>query len=159
MFFDEINQLLPVPDICVRSLELRAGCLVIVAVRHSTNHNHGSCIWQLREVTSHYFASALSQIRPQSHVALPSLLPHHPNCSCTLLQKHLFPLSPNPFGILGSFQGQPVVQNLQKSATAVSQSRGPSRCWFKPFCPRIIGRCFFSRTPASHTFFHLLNEL
>jgi len=47
----------------------------------------------------------------------------------------------------------------QKSATAVSQCRGPSCCCLKRFCPGIMDRCFFSRNPTTHTFFHLLNAL
>jgi len=47
----------------------------------------------------------------------------------------------------------------KKSATAVSQCRGPSLSCSNRFCPRIMDRCFFSRNPATHTFFHLLNAL
>jgi len=47
----------------------------------------------------------------------------------------------------------------KKSATAVSQCRGPSGTFFNQFCPRIMDRYFFSRNPATHTFFHLLNAL
>jgi hypothetical protein len=53
--FDQINQLLAVPHICVRFLELIAGCLVIVAFWHSMNHNHESCILQLCDITSAIF--------------------------------------------------------------------------------------------------------
>jgi len=56
-------------------------------------------------------------------------------------------------------QGSQVLKVSKKSATAVSQSRGPSLSCFKRFCPGIMNRCFFSRNPASHTFFHLLNVL
>jgi hypothetical protein len=94
---DIINELLPVPHNCVKSLEFHAGCLVIIAVRHLKNQNYESCIWQLWEVTSRFFAHVLSQICHQSHVAWPSLLPPLSNLPCTFLQKHLNRLSPNPF--------------------------------------------------------------
>jgi len=157
--FDEINQLLPVPHICVRCLELHAGCLVIVAIQHSTNHNHESCIRQLWEDTVRFFASALTQIRRGWLVALPSLLSCLLNLTSTFLQKHLNPLAPNQFGIIQIFQRQPGLESLQKSATAVSQCRGPSRSCFRWFCPWIMDRSFFSRHPATHTLFHLLNML
>ena len=48
---------------------------------------------------------------------------------------------------------------FKKSAATVSQCRGPSQPFFKRFCPLIMDRCFFSRNPATHTFFHLLNAL
>jgi len=60
-FFNEINQLLPVPHISVWSLKLHAGYLVIVAVWHSTNHNHESCIWQIWEVTSRIWPTCSRQ--------------------------------------------------------------------------------------------------
>jgi len=47
----------------------------------------------------------------------------------------------------------------KKSATTLSQCRSPSWTWFKQLCPRIMDWCFFSRNPATHTFFHLLNAL
>jgi len=56
-------------------------------------------------------------------------------------------------------KGSHFLKVSKKSATAVSQCRGPSNCCFKQFCPRIMDRCFFSRNPATHTFFHLLNAL
>ena len=85
-FFDEINQLLPVPDMCVQSLELNAGYLVIVAIPHSTNHNHQSCIWQLRDVTSRIFARMFSQIHHRWLVVSRYLLSCLPNLSWTFLQ-------------------------------------------------------------------------
>jgi hypothetical protein len=44
-------------------------------------------------------------------------------------------------------------------ATAISLCRHPSTSYFKQFCPQIMGRCFFSKNPATHTFLHLLNAL
>ena len=99
------------PQICVQSLELHAGCLVIVTVWHSMNHNHESCICQLWMVTSRFFAHALCQICHQSLVASPPLLPGLSNVTCTFLQKHLHPCFlplverttvrlPHPFGKL-----------------------------------------------------------
>jgi len=52
-----------------------------------------------------------------------------------------------------------VLKVSKKSVTAVSQYKGPSLSCFKLFCPGIMDRCFFSRNPATHTFFHLFNEL
>jgi len=43
---------------------------------------------------------------------------------------------------------------FKKSATSISQCRGPSLSCFNWFCPRMRDRCFFSRNPATHTFFH-----
>jgi len=45
------------------------------------------------------------------------------------------------------------------SATPVSECRGLFETWFRQFCPWIMDRCFFSRNPATNTFFHLLNAL
>jgi len=56
-------------------------------------------------------------------------------------------------------KGSQVPKVSKKSATAVSQCRGPSHIWFKQFCPGIMDQCFFSGNPATHTFFHLLNVL
>jgi len=111
--FNEINQLLPVPHICVQSLELHAGFQVFVSIRLSTNHNHESCIWQLWEVTCHILARVFSHIRRRSLVAPPSLLRRHPNLACTVHQKHLNPLLPNPFGIIENIQLQPCLESLQ----------------------------------------------
>jgi len=108
------NQLFPVPHICVRILELIAGFLVIVAIRHLTNHNNESCIWQLWEVTSCLFAKAQTQICHWSLVASHSLFPRLPNVTCTFREKNLNPLSLNPFRIIKTFQRQPVLQCLQK---------------------------------------------
>ena len=47
----------------------------------------------------------------------------------------------------------------KNSATTISQCRGPSGCGFKQFCPGIMDQCFFSRNPATPSFFHLLNAL
>jgi len=44
-----------------------------------------------------------------------------------------------------------------KSATAVSQCRGPSVSCVQQFCPQIMDQYLFLRNPATHTFFHLLN--
>jgi len=55
--------------------------------------------------------------------------------------------------------GSQTLNVSKKSATAVSLCRGPSRTCFKRFCPRIMDRCFFSKNPATHTLFHLLNAL
>jgi len=57
------------------------------------------------------------------------------------------------------FQTQLGLNSLQKSATAISQCRGPSRGCFRRFCHRIMDRCFFPAHPATHTFFHSLNVL
>jgi hypothetical protein len=56
-------------------------------------------------------------------------------------------------------KGSQVSKVSKKSATAVSQCRGPSRSCFRRFCPQIMDRCLFSRNPATHTFFHLLKAL
>jgi len=55
--------------------------------------------------------------------------------------------------------GRQTLNVSKQSATAISHCRGPSRTCFKRFCARIMDRCFFSKTPATHTFFHLLNAL
>jgi len=56
-------------------------------------------------------------------------------------------------------KGNQVSNGSNKSATAISQCRGTSRSCFNRFCPRIMDRCFFSRHPAAHPIFHLLNAL
>ena len=85
------------------------------------NHNDEIHIWHLWEVTSRYVTPALSQIRRQLLIALPSLLPSLPNLTGTFLQKHLNPLSPNPFSIMEIFQTQPGLESLQK----ISDRRRP----------------------------------
>jgi len=112
--FDEINQLLPMPHICVRSLESIAGRPVIVDIWHSTNHNHESCIWQLQEVPADICAAMLSQIGCRLLVASLAHLPRLPNLACTCVQKHHNPLSPNPFGIIKIFQRLQVPKCHQK---------------------------------------------
>ena len=98
-------------------MELIAGCLVIVAIRHSMNHNHETCIWQLWVVTLRHVARPLPQSRCPLLVTLPSLLSRLPNLSCTLFQKHLNPLSLNPFGIIKIFPRQAVLNCQQKICT------------------------------------------
>jgi len=61
--------------------------------------------------------------------------------------------------LLKCSKGCHVSKVSNQSATAVSQCRGPSRICFEQFCPGIMDQCFFSRNPATHTFFHLLNVL
>jgi len=56
-------------------------------------------------------------------------------------------------------QGSHYSKVSKKSPTAISLCRGPFRCCFNRFCPGIMDRCFFSRTLATHSFFHLLNSL
>jgi hypothetical protein len=114
IFFDEISQLLPVLHIGLRGVELHATCRVIVAILHSTNHNHECCIWQHRDVTCRFFACSRFQSRRQWLVASPSLLPRLPNLTCTLLQTRLNPLSPNPFSITKDCQRQRFLETLQK---------------------------------------------
>jgi len=159
------------PHICVRSLELHAGYLVIVAVRHSTNHNHESCIWQLWEVTSSFFACALCQIRRWSLVASPPLLPHLPNLTCTFFQKHLHPLLPNPFGIIEIFQRQPLLKSLQKICncclpvqgsisqlfqTVLSWDNGPMLLPEKPSHPYFLPLVDYTNVRLPHHFGKLL---
>ena len=113
-FFEEINLLLLVLHICVRDLELHTGSLVIVAIWHSTNHNHESYIWQLWEVTCRFSACKLPKIGHWSLVASPLLLRCLPTLACTILPKHLNPLSLIPFGIIKTFQREPVFKSHQK---------------------------------------------
>jgi len=70
-------------------------------------------MWQLWNVTSQFFARALSQICRWSLVASPSLLPRLPNLTCTFFPKYLHPLSPNPFSIIEILQ-TPGIESLQK---------------------------------------------
>jgi hypothetical protein len=48
---------------------------------------------------------------------------------------------------------------FKESATALSLCRGPFLSYFNWFCPQIMDRCLFSRNPATHPVFHLLNAL
>jgi len=56
----------------------------------------------------------LFQIGHQMLIDSPSLLPRLPNLTCTFLQKHPHPLSPNPFSIINIFQKQPGLKSLQQ---------------------------------------------
>jgi hypothetical protein len=83
VFVDEIRQLLPVPHICLRGLELFRGQNHILPIRQPANHNRERCIWQLREVTSRLDARALSPVRRRSLVASPFRFPRQSNFACT----------------------------------------------------------------------------
>jgi hypothetical protein len=155
-WFDEINQLLLVPHIWVRSLELHAGCLVIFAVWHSTNYNREGCIWQLWEVTCWFLNHAPSQSCRRSIVALMSLLSCVTNLAPKCPHNQLNPLLPNSFSIVKTFQRQSGLESPQRLGNRLLAVQGPSRSIFKWFRPWIMDRFFFSRNPATHTFFHLL---
>ena len=131
----------------------------LLPFRHSTNHNDDCCIWQLRDVTYRSFARALTQIRHRSLVALPSLPPRLPNLACTFLQKHLNPLSPNPFGIIEVFQGQPLFESLQKICNCRLPMQGSISLLFQTVFSRDIGPMLLLENPATHTFSHLFNAL
>jgi len=109
-FVAEMNQLLPVPHICIRGLELFGGKNHILAIRHTLNHYCERRIWHLWKVTSRLFACALSQIRWRSLVASPSIFPPLSNLVCTSLQNPLHPLLANPFSIIEINQRQPVLE-------------------------------------------------
>jgi len=111
---DEISQLLPVPHICLRGLELFGGSNHILPIRQPVNHNRERCIWQLCEVTSPLCACALSLIRRQSLVPSPYLFLCLSNFTCTFHQKHLHPLPVNLFSIIEINQRQPVLECHQK---------------------------------------------
>jgi len=114
VFVDEINQLLPVPHICLWCLELFGGYNHILAIQHPVNHNHERCIWQLWEVTYPLFACVLSQIQIRSLVASPHLFPSLSNFACTFLQTHLHPPPGNPFSIIRINWRQPLLECPQK---------------------------------------------
>jgi len=169
--FDDINQLLLVPHICVQSLELIDGCLVIVAIQHSTNHNHKSWIWQLLEVTSHFVTHSCTQIRYRSLVSSPSLLPHLPNLACTFVQNHHNPLSPDIFGIVEIFQMQqgykslqricnrrlPVLRSISKLfQTVLSRDNGPMLLLQKPSHPYVLPLVKWTKVGLPHPFGKLL---
>jgi len=159
IFFDEINQLLPVPHIWARSLELHPGCLVIVAVWHSMNHNHESCTWQLWEVNSRFLpARSPKSITSRLLPCLPFFFTVHTSLA------HLFKDISTHCGQIHSplskiSRGRHVSKVSKKCVTAILQCRGPSPGCFKQFCPRIMDRCFLCRNPATHTFFNLLKTL
>ena len=159
------------PHICVLSLELHAGCLGIVAVQLPTNHNHESCIWKLWEVISRVFTHTLTQIRRRTLVASPSLLPHLPNLACIFLQKHLHPLTPNPFSIIDIFQGQPGLESLQQLfnsclpvlgsfsqlfRTVLSLDNGPMLPLKKPCHPFFLPLVEHTKVKLPHPFGKLL---
>jgi hypothetical protein len=125
VLFYEINQVLPVPHIWVRSLELHAGCLVIVAIWHSMNHNHESSTLQIWEGSSLNFAHALTQIRCRLHVASPSLPCCIPKLCCAFLQIHLHPMLLNPFGSIDIVQRQPGLERIQNIGTHCLPLQGP----------------------------------
>jgi len=62
--------------------------------------------------------------------------------------------------VLSKFTNSSHILNVAKtSATAVSQSRGPSQTCFKPLRPWIIDRCFLCWNRTTHSLFHMLNPL
>lgn len=105
--FDEINQLIPVPHICLERFDLLAGWRVIVAVQQQMSHTYECCISQLWEVTTCQVAHTLSHIRQRLLVTLHFTLPCLPNLICTFPQKQFNLLLPNPFGIKKISQRQP----------------------------------------------------
>jgi hypothetical protein len=159
IFFDEINQLLPVPHICVRSWNcmLDVGSLLPFGTPQITTMkvefgNSGTLT-----------LAFLPARRPKSVAG--RLLPCIPFflASRTSLA-HFFRIISTHCRRMHSAlskysKGSHFSQVSKKSATTISKLRSPFRCCFRRFCPGIIDRCFFSRNPATHTFFHLLNAL
>ena len=161
------------PYICVRSLELHAGCRVIAAVRLLRNYNHESCIWQLWDVISWFFARVLSQIRRWLLVASPSVFPRLPNVTCTFLQKHLHSLPPNPFGIIEIFPTQPGFKSLQRICnrhlpaegsswqlfqTVLSGDNRPMLLLARPSCPYFLPLVEGTKVGLPHPFGKLLQR-
>jgi len=150
-FVDEINQLLPVPHICIRGLELFGARNHILAIRHPAIHNHERCIWQLGEVTSSLFARALAQIRRWSPVASPSFFAHLPNLACTYLLKHLHPLMANPLSIIEIIQRQPDLEYLQKICNRRLPVQGSISNLFQAVLPPDYGSMILPQEP-SHSY-------
>jgi len=98
------------PHIYIHSLGLFGGWNEILAIQHLANYNPEYCIWQLREVTSHHFVWALSQIHRWWIVAFPFLFRRLSNFTCTFLQTHLNPMVANPISIIKINQWQPVLK-------------------------------------------------
>jgi len=155
-FFDGINQLVPVPYICVKGSELLGGCMSMI--RHHRNHNFKSWVWQHRKVMSCVFAHALCLICCRSLVASPSFLPGLLNLPCTLLQnisiycsqilRALSVFSP------GRFQKLPKNLQLPSHSPAVHLEATSFQ-----YLPWRIPWCFFTSNPASDTFFHSVKAL
>jgi len=105
------------------------------------------------------FTHARSQICCQLLVAsLPFFLPFQ--SSLAPFFKNISTHSSRINSILSKFSNTSQVSKVTKiSPTTISLCRGPSRSPFGPFCPEIIEQCFFSRIPATVTFFHLLKVL
>jgi len=171
MFFDDINQLLPVPHVCVQSLKVIARCLAIVAVPQSTNYHHKCCIWQLWDGTNRFVAYLLSQIRRQSLVTTPSIVLRLPNLTWTLLQKQLHPLSPNPFGSIEIIQRQWDHKSIQKICgrrlpvqvsitqlfqTVLSRDNGPMVVHEEPSLPYFLPLVEHAKVGLLHSFGKLL---
>jgi len=106
----KINQLLPVPHIGIQRMEFFRGLYHILAIRHLVKHTLQCCIWQLREVNSRWFASALTQIRHSPLVASLSLFLRLLTFACTFLQTHLNPRPPDPLNIIELIERQPVLE-------------------------------------------------
>jgi len=119
------------------------------------------------------FAQELCQIPRRSLVASPFLLPRLPNLTCTFLQKHLHPLSPNPFGIIKIFQWQTVLKSLQKICNrhlpvqgaisqlfqmVLSQDNGPMHLLQKPSHPSFLPLVEGTNVGLPHPLGKLLQE-
>jgi len=102
-----------VPHIRIWDWELYRTSEVSITIQHPPNHNYEYCIWQLWEVTSHLFASALSQIHCWLLAILLSLLPWQLNLTSTLSQQHLNPLWPNMFRKIKFLSRQPFHDSCQ----------------------------------------------
>lgn len=129
--------------------------MIIVAVRHPTNHNHERCNGQLWEITSCLVASRLSQIHLRLLVASLSLFPHHLNLTCTLLQKYLNPLLPNPYGIINTFQMQPVLKSHQIISNCCLPVQGSILNLVQTVLSPHNGPMFLLHTPSHPYIFHL----
>jgi hypothetical protein len=136
----------------MRRLELIAGCLSIVAIRHSMNHNYKSSIWQLRHVTSCYFASAVTKIHCRSLVASLSNLPRLPNVARTFLHNNFNLVSPIPFSSIAIFDRQPSLDCLQIVCNLTLRVQGSISQLFKTGLSPYNGPMLLFKKP-SHPYF------
>jgi len=113
IFFNDTNQLLPVPHIWVQGFQLLAGCMVIVTIRNLINQNHEYWICRLMEVSSCRLTCILFRIYCQALVALPSPGTELPNLVYPMLQTYLELLLLNRFGKYTIFQSLPVPRSRE----------------------------------------------
>jgi len=156
---DKINQLLPVPHICIQGLGFLGARTIslqfetqLITTKKVVFGNSGRLLLTFLPARAPKSIAGCLFPRLPFFLASRISLAHFFNNIVTRWQQIDSALSKLT-------NGSQVSKVAEKSATAISPCRGQSRTCFNQFCPRLMDQSFFSKNPATHTFFHLLNAL